>query len=184
MKSGHYCQRMSVTHIGINFIRCCWRHCDMIGITGASAGPVLHKKWRPLCFDTESAGSEVPFFLNSRDCEVLSPIYVAPKSHFKPWYKMSRRLEFLGRVLFFLFQMLLIFKTLLTKPHPQVLHIWWVNNDGFHSIFLPSNPHVCAFWYIFFFCYFFVRFAVSRDFDWEIGDLTNVQKTHRYLTIF
>lgn len=89
------------------------------------------------------------------------------------------------------------------RPHPltpltptlQVLHIWRVmlrtrgNSFIFLFWFFAQQPHVRAFWSVFiiiifsfgFFFLFlcFVRFTVSRFFfffDWEIGDLTNVQK--------
>lgn len=161
--SKHYCQHRLLHTLAL---WCCWHHCD-IGITGARA--CSSKKWRLLCFDTGSAWSEVPFFLSVQlTCcidrwRVRCPPHVAPN----PLQALiqstvmlkSPRLEVMGRVLlraFIFFQMLLIFldPAPFTKPHPQVLHIWWVKNDGHFFFGFAQQTHVCAFWYIFFFVIF------------------------------
>lgn len=129
-------------------------------------------------------------------CFFVPPVFVlfirCPQSHVELhqssyWCKSGGFGQGTFMCFIFLFEMLFIFRAqhffFSTKSHPQVLHIWWVKNEIY---FAQEPPRLCLLIYFLssFFLLIFVRFAVSRDFDWEIGNLTNVQKNSQVFNYF
>lgn len=163
----------SVTLIGITW--CGWHHCD-IGITqGACASPNGTSSGAGAFFRPTLVFYVAPDPTSSLKTTVM-PTGCGQGTFmcFIFYFKCCSFLDPLPAHLFFFF--------FFAKSHPQVLHIWWVKND---LDFAQEPPRLCLLiYFLFFFVYFCTFFAVSRDFDREIGDLTNEQKTHRYLTIF